>query len=113
MPLRTNSPRSLSDPGRTSFLLPSLPTFRFFLLSPADTVTQALYKIGTGEDFDKAPAPGMFDLKGKAKYNAWSAAHKEDSSAENAQKKYVELVERLKNQYGYDAAKVPEAVGSA
>jgi hypothetical protein len=32
---------------------------------------------------------------------------------EEAQTKYVELVEVLKNTYGFDSTKVPEAVGGA
>ncbi|KAJ4270234.1 acyl-CoA-binding protein (ACBP)/diazepam binding inhibitor (DBI)/endozepine (EP) [Fusarium torreyae] len=78
----------------------------------------ALFKVGTGEDFSKATQPGMFDLKassphGKAKYNAWKKAVEEDQlTPETAQAKYVELVEKLKEQYGYDANKVPETVGN-
>ena len=34
-------------------------------------------------------------------------------TAEQAEKKYVELVEKLKEKYGYDADKVPESVGSS
>ncbi|KAL3590071.1 acyl-CoA-binding protein (ACBP)/diazepam binding inhibitor (DBI)/endozepine (EP) [Fusarium poae] len=73
----------------------------------------ALYKVGTGEDFSKATAPGMFDMKGKAKYNAWKKVAEEDKlTPEAAQAKYVELVEKLKGTYGYDANKVPETVGA-
>ncbi|KAM5348170.1 hypothetical protein ACJ41O_007994 [Fusarium nematophilum] len=104
----------------------------------------ALYKVGTGEDFSQATAPGVFDLKasfssplptapffraatpngrrasgltqrllkqGKAKYNAWKKIAEEGISPEAAQEKYVALVESLKEKYGYDANKVPEAVG--
>lgn len=39
-------------------------------------------------------APGMFDLKGKAKWNAWTA--KKGKSKEEAQAAYVALVEELK-----------------
>ncbi|KAH7328259.1 acyl CoA binding protein [Stachybotrys elegans] len=72
----------------------------------------ALYKIGTGEDIKTAPAPGMFDLKGKAKKNAWSAKVDEGLSAEEAQSKYVALVESLKASCGFDASKEPEQVGN-
>ncbi|EON96406.1 putative acyl binding protein [Phaeoacremonium minimum UCRPA7] len=72
----------------------------------------ALYKIATGEDISKAPAPGMFDLKGKAKKNAWQKKVDEGISAEKAQEEYVALVEKLKTEYGYDESKVPEAVGA-
>jgi diazepam-binding inhibitor (GABA receptor modulating acyl-CoA-binding protein) len=55
----------------------------------------------------------MFDMKGKAKYNAWKKVAEEDKlTPEAAQAKYVELVEKLKGTYGYDANKVPETVGA-
>ncbi|KAF4467620.1 acyl binding [Fusarium albosuccineum] len=52
-------------------------------------------------------------FKGKAKYNAWKKVADEGISADAAQERYVKLVEELKVKYGYDAAKVPEAVGSS
>ncbi|KAL9569389.1 hypothetical protein ACKAV7_006444 [Fusarium commune] len=57
----------------------------------------------------------VFDLSanGKAKYNAWKkAAEEEKLTPDAAQAKYVELVEELKEKCGYDANKVPEAVGN-
>ncbi|KAH8884769.1 acyl CoA binding protein [Thozetella sp. PMI_491] len=72
-----------------------------------------LFKIATGEDISKAPAPGMFDLKGKAKKNAWQKLVDEGLTAEEAQEKYVALVEKLKASLGFDENKVPEAVGSS
>jgi diazepam-binding inhibitor (GABA receptor modulating acyl-CoA-binding protein) len=71
-----------------------------------------LYKIATGEDISKAPSPGMFDLKGKAKKNAWQKLVDEGVTPSAAQDKYVALVERLKESCGYDANKEPEAVGN-
>ncbi|KAK4157315.1 putative fatty acid binding protein [Chaetomidium leptoderma] len=71
----------------------------------------ALYKIGTGEDIEKAAKPGMFDLKGKAKYNAWQKAVDDDLTPEQAQEKYVAKIEEMKAAYGYDENKQPEAVG--
>ncbi|KAG6366664.1 hypothetical protein INS49_000843 [Diaporthe citri] len=72
----------------------------------------ALFKIANGEDISKAPAPGMFDLKGKAKKNAWQKKVDEDVTQEQAKEQYVALVEKLKAQYGYDENKEPEAVGN-
>ncbi|KAM0340462.1 hypothetical protein ACHAPU_010450 [Fusarium lateritium] len=73
----------------------------------------ALYKVSNGDDFSKAEKPGMFDLKAKAKYNAWKKAVEEDQfTPEGAKDKYVELVEKLKVECGYDANKAPEAVGN-
>ncbi|CAK1363117.1 Acyl-CoA-binding protein 1 [Cercospora beticola] len=63
----------------------------------------SLYKIGTGEDFSKATAPGMFDMTGKAKYNAWKAEVEAGTQPEEAQKKYVEFVEELKSKLGFNA----------
>ncbi|KAH6895575.1 putative fatty acid binding protein [Thelonectria olida] len=71
----------------------------------------ALFKVANDEDITKADAPGIFDLKGKAKKNAWQKIVDEGISAEEAQKRYVDLVETLKAKYGYDANKEPEAVG--
>ncbi|EGS21965.1 putative fatty acid binding protein [Thermochaetoides thermophila DSM 1495] len=71
----------------------------------------ALYKVGNGEDFSKAPQPGMFDLKGKAKYNAWKKLVDDGLTPEEAQEKYVAKVEEMKAKYGYDENKEPEAVG--
>ncbi|KAI0098128.1 putative fatty acid binding protein [Hypoxylon sp. NC0597] len=72
----------------------------------------ALFKVGNGEDFSKAEKPGMFDLKAKYKYQAWQKLVDEGVTAEDAQKRYVKKVEELKEKYGYDADKVPEAVKS-
>lgn len=71
-----------------------------------------LYKVGNGEDISSAPAPGMFDMKGKAKKNAWQKIVDEGISAETAQERYVALVEQLKAKHGFDENKVPEAVGN-
>ncbi|UNI21643.1 acyl-CoA-binding protein (ACBP)/diazepam binding inhibitor (DBI)/endozepine (EP) [Purpureocillium takamizusanense] len=72
----------------------------------------ALYKVSIGEDISKAPAPGMFDLKGKAKKNAWQKVVDEAITPQQAQERYVELVEKLKASCGYDENKEPEAVGN-
>ncbi|KAL8382832.1 hypothetical protein RB595_006554 [Gaeumannomyces hyphopodioides] len=71
----------------------------------------ALFKIGNGDDIASAPAPGMFDIKGKAKKNAWQKAVDDGNTPESAQEKYVALVEKLKTSCGYDENKVPETVG--
>lgn len=52
----------------------------------------ALYKQGTEGDVS-GKRPGMLDLKGRAKYDAWSKL--EGTSQEEAQKKYVALVKKL------------------
>ncbi|KIW66449.1 hypothetical protein PV04_05784 [Phialophora macrospora] len=73
----------------------------------------ALFKVANGEDISKAPAPGMFDLKGKAKHKAWQKEVDAGTSAADAEKRYIDLVEKLKGQYGFDPSKSPEAVGGA
>ncbi|KAI3399667.1 hypothetical protein diail_6016 [Diaporthe ilicicola] len=78
---------------------------------PSDN-NAALFKIANGEDIASAPAPGMFDLKGKAKKNAWQKKVDEDVTQDQAKEQYVALVEKLKTQYGYDENKAPEAVGN-
>ncbi|CAI0646575.1 putative acyl-CoA-binding protein [Colletotrichum fructicola] len=72
----------------------------------------ALYKVGTGEKIADAPKPGMFDLKGKAKYNSWQKVVDEGKTVEQAQEEYIALVNKLKESYGYDANKEPETVGA-
>ncbi|KAJ6444569.1 acyl coA binding protein domain-containing protein [Purpureocillium lavendulum] len=93
----------------------------------SSAVPAALYKVAIGEDISKATAPGMFDLKasfplplpissprrlGKAKKNAWQKVVDEGITAEQAQERYVALVEKLKASCGYDENKEPEAVGN-
>ncbi|KAF3766781.1 acyl-CoA binding protein [Cryphonectria parasitica EP155] len=80
-----------------------------------------LYKVAAGEDISKAPAPGVFDFKGKYKKEAWQKNLKElngnddpvptAAAQEAAKKKYAELIEKLKKECGFDENKVPEEVG--
>ncbi|WP_433616333.1 acyl-CoA-binding protein [Dactylosporangium sp. CA-139114] len=52
----------------------------------------ALYKQGTHGDASGS-RPGMFDLTGRAKFDAWKSVAGTDQ--EEAQRQYVELVRRL------------------
>lgn len=71
-----------------------------------------LYKQATQEPpIEKSETPGTFDLKGKAKKRAWQKVVDEGVTPEQAQKQYIDLIEKLKETYGFDASKVPEAVG--
>ncbi|KAI9848867.1 MAG: hypothetical protein M1837_006383 [Sclerophora amabilis] len=73
-----------------------------------------LFKQGTQDPpIEKSETPGMFDLKNKAKKRAWQKVVDEGVTPEQAQEQYVELVDKLKNKYGYDASKVPETVGGS
>lgn len=56
----------------------------------------ALYKQGTEGDVNGAK-PGFFDFKGLAKYEAWEKI--KGTAAEDAQKKYVDLVRRLGGEF--------------
>ncbi|KAI4256130.1 MAG: hypothetical protein LQ352_002237 [Teloschistes flavicans] len=63
----------------------------------------SLFKQGTQDPpFADAPKPGMFDLTGKAKYNAWSKVNDDGVTASQAQEKYVKLVNSLKEKYGFE-----------
>jgi diazepam-binding inhibitor (GABA receptor modulator, acyl-CoA-binding protein) len=74
----------------------------------------ALYKQALQDPpIEKSEAPGMFDLKGKAKKAAWKKIVDEGVTPEEAQIKYVELIEAMKKQYGFDETKAPEAVGGS
>ncbi|ORY02999.1 acyl-CoA-binding protein [Basidiobolus meristosporus CBS 931.73] len=54
----------------------------------------ALFKQGIFGD-NTAERPGMFDIQGKAKWDAWTG--KKGMSKEEAQAAYIALVESLKN----------------
>ncbi|KAI4228435.1 MAG: hypothetical protein L6R36_001626 [Xanthoria steineri] len=63
----------------------------------------SLFKQGSQDPpFAEAPKPGMFDLTGKAKYNAWKGVEDEGVSAKDAQEKYVKKVNTLKEKYGFE-----------
>ncbi|KAF5123628.1 Acyl-CoA-binding 1 [Metarhizium anisopliae] len=54
------------------------------------------YKIANGCDITKESAPGMFDLRQKEKWKSWKAKVDEGNTAEQAQEKYIQLVEEYK-----------------
>ncbi|KAL8962685.1 MAG: hypothetical protein Q9183_005120 [Haloplaca sp. 2 TL-2023] len=63
----------------------------------------SLFKQGSQDPpFAEAPQPGMFDLTGKAKYKAWSKVNDEGLTAQQAQEKYVKVVNGLKEKYGFE-----------
>ena len=57
----------------------------------------ALYKQGTSGDVS-GERPGMLDVKGRAKFDAWAA--RKGVSAERAMTAYVALVDKLAAKYG-------------
>lgn len=52
----------------------------------------ALFKQGSSGDV-QGSRPGMFDLKGRAKFDAWTS--KKGIAKDKAQQAYVDLVKRL------------------
>ncbi|KAF8366660.1 acbp-1 [Pristionchus pacificus] len=56
----------------------------------------ALYKQGTVGD-NTTSKPGMFDMKGKAKWSAWDG--KKGVSQEEAKTQYISLVDKLVEKY--------------
>ncbi|KAK0935893.1 acyl-CoA-binding protein (ACBP)/diazepam binding inhibitor (DBI)/endozepine (EP) [Friedmanniomyces endolithicus] len=72
---------------------------------PTDTELLELYglfKQGTQDPpFDQTKAPGMFEIKEKAKRGAWEKLVKDGVTPADAQKKYVALVMKLKALHGY------------
>ncbi|GAB7363692.1 hypothetical protein MBLNU230_g4260t1 [Neophaeotheca triangularis] len=62
-----------------------------------------LFKQGTQDPpLEQTQAPGMFEMKEKAKRAAWQKLVDDKVSPQNAQKKYVTLVNELKSKYGYE-----------
>lgn len=51
--------------------------------------------------------------QGKYKYKAWEKLVNDGVTPADAEKRYVELVEEMKQKHGYDASKKPEAVGAS
>jgi len=58
----------------------------------------ALFKQGSVGDCNTS-RPGMLDLKGKAKWDAWNGL--KGKSSEDAKNEYVALVDQLKAKYGF------------
>ncbi|ORY90450.1 acyl-CoA-binding protein [Syncephalastrum racemosum] len=56
----------------------------------------ALFKQATVGD-NNTERPGMFDMQGKYKWDAWT--EKKGLSSEEAEKQYIALVEELKTKY--------------
>ncbi|KAH9891453.1 putative fatty acid binding protein [Xylariomycetidae sp. FL2044] len=69
-----------------------------------------LFKVANGEDITKAEKPGMFDMKGKFKLQAWQKIVDEGITPEEAQDRYVKKIETMKEKYGFDPNKEPEAL---
>ncbi|PSK38120.1 hypothetical protein B9Z65_1311 [Elsinoe australis] len=78
---------------------------------PSDTELldlYALFKQGTQDPpIEQTQAPGMFELKAshsvpeKAKRNAWQKIVDQGVSPQDAQTRYIKLVDELKKKYGY------------
>jgi len=57
----------------------------------------ALYKQATVGDINTT-RPGMLDLKGKAKWDAWNS--KKGVAQDEAKQKYIDLAKQLKEKHG-------------
>ncbi|KAK0262082.1 acyl-CoA-binding protein (ACBP)/diazepam binding inhibitor (DBI)/endozepine (EP) [Friedmanniomyces endolithicus] len=67
-----------------------------------DLQLYGLFKQGTQDPpFEQTKAPGMFEIKEKAKRGAWEKLVKDGVTPADAQKKYVALVMSLKAKHGY------------
>uniref|UniRef100_A0A0D6QT57 ACB domain-containing protein n=1 Tax=Araucaria cunninghamii TaxID=56994 RepID=A0A0D6QT57_ARACU len=72
----------------------------------------ALFKQASQDPpIESAEKVGMFDLKGKAKRGAWQKIVDEGVTPEEAEQKYIALIEKMKETYKYDPSKAPEKVG--
>ena len=80
-----NSKKEFEDAAKKAFKLPSQSNENLLKL-------YALYKQSTDGDVIGS-RPGIFNLKDRAKFDAWTS-HK-GLSAEEAMKRYVELVKKL------------------
>ncbi|XP_048755150.1 acyl-CoA-binding protein-like [Ostrea edulis] len=58
----------------------------------------SLFKQATVGDVNTA-RPGMLDLKGKAKWDAWNG--RKGMSKEDAEQAYITTVEQMKGTYGF------------
>ncbi|MBC86753.1 MAG: acyl-CoA-binding protein [Bdellovibrionaceae bacterium] len=58
----------------------------------------ALFKQATDGDV-AGKRPGMLDIKGRAKYDAWAKLKGKNPS--DSQAEYIQLVESLKGKYGF------------
>ncbi|KAK3705609.1 acyl-CoA-binding protein (ACBP)/diazepam binding inhibitor (DBI)/endozepine (EP) [Vermiconidia calcicola] len=62
-----------------------------------------LFKQGTQDPpIEQAKQPGMFELKEKAKKNAWQKVADEGLKPAQAQQRYVKLVNSLKEKHGFE-----------
>lgn len=64
----------------------------------------ALSSQATKGDIPKDGRPPANDPAGRAKWDAWQSVTDRGMSQDDAKEEYVELVEQLKAEYGFDAA---------
>ncbi|KAI1174651.1 acyl CoA binding protein-domain-containing protein [Nemania sp. FL0916] len=88
------------------------------LKKPTDTESLELYslfKVGIDEDikgewgYPKGQPTFYSDIKGNRKWAAWNNQLKAGTTPEEARERYLALVETLKEKYGFDANKDPNA----
>lgn len=66
----------------------------------------------TTQNCARLTRPPLSHEQGKAKKNAWQAVVDDGATPDQAQEKYIALVDRLKESCGYDENKEPEAVAN-
>ncbi|KAI9729760.1 MAG: hypothetical protein M1834_006711 [Cirrosporium novae-zelandiae] len=54
------------------------------------------------EGFENTPKPGLMQLWEKGKYNAWKEVVEAGTTKDQAMEQYIELVDKLKEKYGWD-----------
>jgi acyl-CoA-binding protein len=94
---RTNSPRSTAMADLKAQFEQAAKDIKELAERPDnDTLLKlyALYKQGAEGDVN-GPKPGFFDFVGTAKYEAW--AKLKGTPSDEAQKKYVDLVKKLRS----------------
>ncbi|KAF2475672.1 uncharacterized protein BDR25DRAFT_212712, partial [Lindgomyces ingoldianus] len=67
--------------------------------SDVDTQLYGYGKVADKADFATAPKPGMFDIKRKAMHRRWKDVAATGISPQDAEKKYLQMAEDLKNKY--------------
>ncbi|KAF2180549.1 diazepam-binding inhibitor [Zopfia rhizophila CBS 207.26] len=61
-----------------------------------------LYAYGKIAKQEEVKKPGLMDVYGKAKYNHWQKIVENGIHADEAEKKYIDLVSDLKTKYGFN-----------
>ncbi|KAI3332225.1 acyl CoA binding protein-domain-containing protein [Xylariaceae sp. AK1471] len=77
-----------------------------------------LYKVScnediSGENFFPKGRPGVFNIRDRYKFDNWTKVIEQNLTQDEAMERYIAKVGELKETYGFDPNKEPEAVGSS